>query len=76
MKEQKRYPTQGRMIDARIKQKIKNGLTMDEIIDILGVTRQMLHLYRSGDSLPKTKDFAKFAGFLGLDASDLLPRGE
>ena len=75
MSGQKRYHAQGKIINARIKAKEKDGLSLDEQAGILGVSKTMLYMWMAGDSLPGRDRITNVAAFLGVDVTDILPRG-
>ena len=50
------------------------GLTLAELGNALGVTRQYVQAWEAGRRNPGPKHLAKLAEVLGLDVLDLLPR--
>ena len=48
-------------------------LTLAEVGDTLGVTRQYVHAWEAGRRNPGPKHLAKLADVLGLDVLELLP---
>ena len=50
------------------------GLTLAELGNALGVTRQYVQAWEAGRRNPGTKHLAKLAEVLGLEIADLLPR--
>ena len=49
-------------------------LTLAEVGDTLGVTRQYVYAWEAGRRNPGPKHLAKLAEVLGLQVADLLPR--
>ena len=63
------------MIAATIKAaRLRRGLTLAEVGNALGVTRQYVYSLESGRRNPGRKHLAKLAEVLGLQLSDLLPK--
>ena len=63
------------MIGPTIKDaRLARGLTLAEVGNALGVTRQYVYSLESGRRNPGRKHLAKLAEVLGLQLSDLLPR--
>lgn len=54
--------------------RLARGLTLAEVGNALGVTRQYVYSLESGRRNPGRKHLAKLAEVLGLQLSDLLPR--
>jgi len=50
------------------------GLTLSEVGNALGVTRQYVYAWEAGRRNPGPKHLAKLADVLGLEIADLLPR--
>ncbi len=66
-----RNPMIGPIIKAARKAR---GLTLAEVGNALGVTRQYVQAWEAGRRNPGRKHLAKLAEVLGLQVTDLLPR--
>ena len=54
--------------------RLSRGLTLAELGNALGVTRQYVQAWEAGRRNPGPKHLAKLAEVLGLEIADLLPR--
>lgn len=52
------------LAETLVKQRERAGLTRDELADRLGVTRQAVHKWEAGRSLPKPRHLPALAGLL------------
>ena len=66
-----RNPMIGHTIKAA---RLSRGLTLAELGNALGVTRQYVYAWEAGRRNPGPKHLAKLAEVLGLQVTDLLPR--